>query len=146
VFIDKQVMNNSAARSEPQHEIDVLATSVIDAAEEVHRRLGPGFLEVVYEEALCAELTLRGIPFERQVQLEIHYKGALVGRSRIDLLIARCLVLELKSVEMVLPLHWTQALSYLKATELPLALVINFNVPLLRRGVRRVIRSLPQKI
>jgi GxxExxY protein len=124
---------------EPSVELDRLAHRVIGAAIEVHGVLGPGFLESVYEEALCVELTFRGIPFARQVPIGVQYKGERVGEARLDLLVDQTLVVELKAVEVLAPIHVAQILSYLKATRLHLGLLISFNVTLLRRGIRRVI-------
>lgn len=128
-------------RLEPSNEIDAVAADLLDAAIEVHRALGPGFLEAIYEEALCIELALRGIAFARQSSVPVHYKGRTVGEARIDLLVADCLIVELKAVEHVAPIHLAQAMSYLRATRLPLALLVNFNAPVLLRGVRRVVLS-----
>jgi GxxExxY protein len=100
--------------------------------------LGPGFLEVVYEEALCVELSLRKIPFVRQAQVPIWYKAQQIGEGRLDLLVADCLIVELKAVEALAPIHTAQLLSYLRATGQRLGLLINFNVPLLRQGIKRV--------
>jgi GxxExxY protein len=119
--------------------VDAVATALLDAAVEVHRTLGPGFGESVYEEALDVELTLRGVSFTRQVPVTIGYKDHVVGDARLDMLVADLVVVELKAVEHIAPVHLAQALSYLRATGRTLALVINFNVPLLLRGVRRVI-------
>jgi GxxExxY protein len=126
-------------RVEPSTELDELAYAVIGAAIEVHRLLGPGFLESVYEEALCVELTLRGIRFARQLPIGVQYKGQKVGEARLDLVVDDSLVVELKAVEGVAPIHVAQILSYLKATRLRLGLLISFNVTTLRRGVKRVI-------
>ncbi len=133
--------NLEHARSEPSADIDAIATDLLDAAIEVHRALGPGFLEAIYEEALCLELALRSIPFVRQSSVAVHYKGRIVGDARIDLLLADRLIVELKAIEQIAPIHVAQAMSYLKATGLPLALLVNFNAPVLLRGVRRVILS-----
>ena len=111
---------------------------VIGAAIEVHRQLGPGYLESVYEEALAVELTLRNIPFARQVVFALDYKGHKVGEGRMDFLADGCLVVELKAVEAFAPVHTAQAISYLKATKHRLALLINFNVPVLKDGIKRV--------
>lgn len=119
--------------------MDRWATVVVDAALEVHRLLGPGFLESVYEEALCAELRSRGIPFERQKTFAVDYKGEKIGEGRMDLEVAGCLVLEIKAVEKLAPVHTAQVLSYLKATGYRLALLINFNVALLKEGIKRVV-------
>lgn len=116
-----------------------LTSKVIGAAIEVHKELGAGFQEMVYEEALTVELGLRQIPFMRQHPIRIQYKGRYVGEGRLDLLIDNCLVVELKSVSEILPLHTAQVLSYLKATGISLGLLINFNVKVLTEGIRRII-------
>jgi GxxExxY protein len=140
-------MNRQDAKSakdlgvEPSAELDELSHRVIGAAIEVHRHLGPGFLESVYEEALCEELVLRDIPFARQVPIGVRYKGKQVGEARLDILVHDSVVLELKTVENIAPIHWAQVLSYLKATRLRLGLLINFNVSLLQRGIKRVIQT-----
>jgi GxxExxY protein len=120
--------------------LDKLSNSVIGAAIEVHRVLGPGFLEAVYEEALCCELGLRSIAFARQVPIAIHYKGLLAGKGQLDLLVDNELIVELKSVEELAPVHTAQLLSYLRATNRKLGLLINFNVPTLRHGIKRLVR------
>lgn len=125
--------------AEPDDLVNELSAQVVDAALEVHRNLGPGFLESVYEEALAVELHLRKVPFERQVPIGVNYKGFTVGESRLDLLVDKCLVVELKAVEYIAPVHVAQALSYLKASQLTLALLITFNVRTLRQGIRRVV-------
>jgi GxxExxY protein len=121
--------------------IEELTHAVIGAAIEVHRALGPGYLESVYEEALCTELTARYIPFVRQHVIAVDYKGHRVGESRADFIVGGALIVELKAVEKLAELHTAQVLSYLKATRLSLALLINFNVPTLKHGIKRVIRS-----
>jgi GxxExxY protein len=130
---------------EPGEELDDLTHRVIGAAIEVHRLLGPGFLETVYEGALSVELTLLGIPFARQVPIGLSYKGAPVGEAHLDLLVKNCLVLELKAAEQIAPIHVAQMLSYLKATRLRLGLLINFNVTTLRSGIKRIVHT-PQKL
>lgn len=125
--------------AEPGDLVNELSAQVEDAALEVHRNLGPGFFESVYEEALAVELHLRKVPFERQVPIGVNYKGFSVGESRLDLLVDKCLVVELKAVEYIAPVHVAQALSYLKASRLTLALLITFNVRILRQGIRRVV-------
>jgi GxxExxY protein len=140
---DNWEMKRQDARDarEPDQRIDDCARRVIDCALEVHRTLGPGFLESVYEHALCVEMGLRGLPFERQARVLVNYKGRLVGEGQVDLLIAGRLVVELKAVEALAPIHGVQVRSYLKATNCLLGLLINFNVPVLLRGVRRIILS-----
>ena len=113
---------------EPSAELDDLAHRVIGAAIEVHRLLGPGFLESVYEEALCVELALRRIRFARQVPISVKYKRERVGQARLDLLVDDSLVVELKAVESFASIHLAQVLSYLKATRFRLGLLINFDV------------------
>ncbi len=120
-------------------DIEMLANKMIGSAIEVHRILGPGYIESVYEEALVRELHLRAIPFERQKIIDIRYKGFSIGEGRLDLLINRKIIVELKSVESLLPIHNVQLYSYLKATGLQLGLLINFNVLLLRDGIKRII-------
>jgi GxxExxY protein len=129
--------------SEPTARVDLFARLTIGAAITVHKELGPGFIESLYEEALCLELRARDIPFARQVAIEIGYRGAKIGESRLDLLVADCLVVELKAVEKLLPLHSVQVRSYLKASRKSLGLLINFNVPVLRDGIQRVVLSKP---
>ncbi len=126
---------------EPDREIDDLANAVIGAAIEVHRILGPGYLECVYEEALAVELSLCKIPFERQKPIGVDYKGHPVGEGRLDLLVAANLVVELKAVDALAPIHIAQVMSYLKTLSLPLGLLINFKVPLLKQGIKRVVLS-----
>ena len=130
-----------AEKIEPSEELNRLSHGVIGAAIEVHRVLGPGFLESVYEEALCWELRNRGVPFERQVSVAVDYKGYPVGGGRLDLLVGDAIVVEIKAVEVLLPIHQAQVLSYLKTTGHRLGLLINFNVPVLKDGLKRVIRS-----
>ena len=130
-------------RSEPGQEADDLARRIIGAAIEVHRALGPGYGENVYEEALCVEIGLQDIPFDRQVKIAVEYKGHRVGLGRLDLLVAKILPVELKAVESLAAIHQAQMLSYLKMTHLQLGLIINFNVPILKYGIKRVILSNP---
>ena len=118
--------------------MDRLAREVIGAAIEVHRVLGPGLLESHYEEALCLELTARSIPFVRQRAVEINYKGRPIGTSRLDLLVGDELVVELKAIDALAPVHTAQLVSYLKMTGCTLGLLINFNVSVLKDGVKRV--------
>jgi GxxExxY protein len=129
------------SKPEPSPELNELTEAVIGAAIEVHRHLGPGYLESVYEGALTVELSLRGIPFERQLAIPVCYKGCSVGEGRVDFLVGKVLIVELKASEALVPIHRAQVISYLKALGLSLGLLINFNVPTLRAGIRRVIRS-----
>jgi GxxExxY protein len=127
-----------AKNSEPDTVVDKLAHDVIGAAIEVHRHLGPGYLEAVYEAALVVEFSLRKIPFQRQVPIGVQYKGQVVGGGQLDLLIGDLLVVELKAVEDLAAIHTAQVISYLKITNRQLGLLINFNVPVLKDGIRRV--------
>jgi GxxExxY protein len=135
------VSGTSRKTIEPDARVDEVARMVLDAALEVHRTLGAGFGEAVYEQALAIELGLRGIAHERQVPITIGYKGHDVGEGRLDLFVEGCLVVELKAVEALLPVHLSQVVSYLRATGIHLGLLITFNVPRLREGIRRVIAS-----
>lgn len=126
---------------EPAAHIDRIAHAVIGAAIEVHRMLGPGYLESVYETALAVELSIRQIDHQRQVPIAVLYKDQSVGEGRLDLLVENLLIIELKAVESLLPIHHAQVVSYLKATQLQLGLLINFNVPVLKSGIKRIIRS-----
>ena len=129
-------------RREPGSETDRVASEVLGAAVEVHRVLGPGLLEGIYEEALAHELMLRRVPFARQPPVPLAYKDAVVGDLRPNLIIKKgCLIVELKAVDGLTAVHLAQALSYLRATGLELALLVNFNAPLLLRGVKRVVLS-----
>jgi GxxExxY protein len=118
-----------------------ISGEVIGAAIEVHRELGPGLLESVYEACLCAELGRRGIPYARQVALPIHYKGKVLEQSfRIDLLVGDEVLVEVKSLEKALPVHTAQLLTYLQLSDKKIGLLLNFNVPVLKDGIiRRVL-------
>lgn len=120
---------------------EALTQAIIGAAIEVHSQLGPGLLESVYEECMRQELLLRDIPFKAQIDLPVVYKGKETGgKYRIDLIVADEVVVELKSVEHLLGVHQAQLLTYLKLTGKRVGLLINFNVPVLVRGiVRRVL-------
>lgn len=120
-----------------------LAAEVIGAALEVHKSLGPGLLESAYHDCLKHELSLRRLAFESELPVAVEYKGLLVGDAyRLDLLVENRLVVELKSVESVKELHKAQLLTYLKRVKRKLGLLINFNTPLLKNGVYRVVNNL----
>ena len=127
------------ALREPDERSEILASMVLDAALEVHRNLGPAFLESVYENALCHELSLRGVPFERQVAVPVLYKNLLVGEGRADLVVGERVVVELKALPALGPVHLAQVISYLKATGLALGLLVNVGERHLRTGCRRVV-------
>jgi GxxExxY protein len=126
---------------EPDEATDRIAHAVIGAAIEVHRHLGPGFLEVVYEEALTIELRRRKIAFERQKPVKVEYKGEYVGEGRLDLLVDDRLVVELEAVKQLAPIHRAKVLSYLKATRRQLGLLLNFNTAVLKDGIQRIVSS-----
>ncbi len=133
-------MGNHRAAEEAEDAETALTGRVIGAAIAVHRRLGPGLLEAVYSQCLELELTKAGIKFESEISVPLRYDGmCLRTRLRLDLLVEGTLVVELKAVPEVLPLHRAQLLTYLRLTGHPLGLLINFNVEYLVRGVRRVI-------
>lgn len=129
------------AKPEPSAELDRLTREVIGAAIEVHRTLGPGFLESSYEAALAIELGLRGISFSTQTPVPLSYKGHAIGQNRLDFVVANQLVVELKAVESITSIHKAQIIAYLRATGHKLGLLINFNVPLLKDGIHRIILS-----
>jgi GxxExxY protein len=117
---------------------DELSRRIIGAAIEVHRHLGPGLLEDAYEECLCRELELRGIPFRRQFPVNIDYKGVVIENAyRIDVLVADSVVIECKAVDQLAPIHDAQLLTYLRLYKRWLGLLINFNVPVLKEGIQR---------
>jgi GxxExxY protein len=128
-------------KEESKPEVDEMAHAVIGAAIEVHRHLGPGYLEAVYEEALAFEMAQRDIPFERQKPVAVDYKGHPVGEGRLDFLVAESLVVELKAVDALAPVHKAQVISYLKSTRLHLGLLVNFNTAVLKDDLQRVIFS-----
>ena len=118
---------------------DELSNKIIGCAIEVHKQLGPGLLENLYEEAMEHELKSRGIEYKRQKQLEIEYKGNPIGNYRLDYLIENKVIVELKCVEAIKNIHIAQVMTYLKAENLRVGVLINFNVDKLREGIRRVI-------
>ncbi|WP_017316969.1 GxxExxY protein [Mastigocladopsis repens] len=131
----------NAKKKEPSEEVDRLAYAVIGAAIEVHRVLGPGFLEEVYQKALSLEFLIRGIPHQPKYPVGVTYKGRPVGEGQLDFLVGDVLIVELKAVQNLAPIHESQVISYLKMTNHPLALLINFNVPVLKEGIKRIILS-----
>lgn len=119
---------------------DPLTEQVIGAAIEVHRILGPGLLESAYEACLCYELSQRGITFQRQVALPVIYKTVVLDCGyRIDLLVQDRLIVELKTVEQLLPIHEAQLLTYMKLRGVGTGLLLNFNVPVLKYGIKRMV-------
>lgn len=124
---------------EPDRELDDLAHRVIGAAIEVHKRLGAGLDEALYQNAMCIELRRRDVPFVCQTIFDVEYKGERIGQKKIDLLVGERLVVELKAVEALGPLHSAQLRTYLKITRCKLGLLINFNTFILKDQIKRII-------
>ena len=119
-----------------------ISYKIIGCAYEVHRILGPGLLESVYHKALVQELKLRGFKVKSEVDIEINYKGVNVGSDlRLDIIVNDTIIIELKSVETILPIHKKQLLTYLRLTNLQLGLLINFNTNLLKDGITRIVNN-----
>jgi len=119
--------------------INDLTGEIINAAIEVHRALGPGLLESTYEECLCHELGLRNILYERQMELPLNYKGIKLNCGyRLDVVVANSVILEIKACESLQRIHEAQLLTYLKLTGLKVGLLINFNVTVLKEGIKRI--------
>ena len=112
---------------------------IIKCAIDVHRHLGPGLLESVYESALCIELADDQLAFKRQVGVPLFYKGRLIAEHRPDLVVADLVVVEIKSITRFEPVHVAQMLTYLRVTSLQVGLLLNFNTDLLRNGIRRIL-------
>ena len=121
-------------------EFDELSRKVIGCAIEVHRNLGPGLLESTYRQCLACELSHAGIPFQMEVPLPVRYKDILLDCGyRIDLLVSRGLIVEIKCVETLLPIHQAQILTYMRLSKIPVGLIINFNVAKLHNGIKRFV-------
>lgn len=123
--------------------LEKLAQQVIGASINVHRALGPGYLESIYQRALSVELSERNIQHVCEHPVRVHYKGHDVGEGRVDILVEKQIVLELKAVDALHPIHQAQVLSYLKSTQLQLGLLINFNATAMKDGLKRVILTRP---
>ena len=142
-------MNERGMRTKPEKivipiEVEKLATAVVDAAFEVHSELGPGLLETAYEACLAHELQLRGIAHQRQLPVSLNYKGKLIEVGfRADVVVENKLLVELKAVEQLAPIHKAQVVTYLKLLHMPLGLLINFNEVLIKSGIHRVL-NLPK--
>jgi GxxExxY protein len=120
-------------------DVEAAATECIGCAIEVHRRLGPGYLESIYRRAMCLELESRDIPFEAEKAVTVTYREWQIPGQRIDLIVRGKIVLELKAVRRLKTIHRAQVISYLKTTDLRLDLLINFKTELLRQGIKRVV-------
>lgn len=122
-------------------ELEDVATEIVDAMFAVHVELGPGLLESLYEEALAYELMKRGIMVERQVAVPVFYKGKRLGSDlRVDLLVAGSVIIEVKAVEKIIPVFEAQLLTYLKLTDKRLGFLVNFNIPVIKNGIKRMVR------
>jgi len=117
-----------------------LARQIIGAAIEVHRILGPGFLESIYRKALAHELSVQNVSVEQEKEILVPYKDIQIAGQRLDLLIGGRVIVELKCVEEFAPIHQAQLISYLKTTGLRLGLLVNFKVPVLKDGIKRIVR------
>ena len=126
-----------------ENEYNQLSKIILDAAYTVHKEMGPGLLESIYEHCLIDELISRGLHVEQQVLLPLYYKRKRLTKDfRIDILVENEIIIEIKAVEIVLPIHEAQILSYLKLADKWLGLLINFNVPLLKQGIKRYVNNL----
>jgi GxxExxY protein len=124
---------------------DPISEAVIGFCIEIHRELGPGLLESAYRECLCYELSKAGLRFEREKVLPVRYKNVLLDCGyRLDVVVEQKLIIELKTVEVLLPIHDAQLLTYLKLAQISAGLLINFNVPVLIHGVRRLVNNFRQ--
>jgi GxxExxY protein len=129
-------------RAEKVRDLNGITRGIIAAAIEVHRHLGPGLFESAYQECVCYELSKMGLSFTREVHLPLSYKGVQLDCSyRIDLLVEDAILVELKSVEQFLPIHSAQLLTYLKASNRRIGLLINFNVLVLKDGIKRIVND-----
>lgn len=123
-------------------EIELIGKQIVQAAFEVHSELGPGLIESVYEICLVEELKSRNLTVERQVKLPVVFKGKILDKEFfIDLLVEKEIIVELKAVEVLLPVHEVQLLTYMKLADKKLGYLINFNVPLIKEGIRRKING-----
>ena len=126
-------------------DINKLSSNIIGAAIEVHKTIGPGLLESAYHRCLCHELSLRGLSFEREKPLPVYYKGQRLDCGyRLDIVVEKSVILELKSCEKIEPIHKAQLLTYLKLSGLNLGLLLNFNVPIMRDGIVRIVNELEE--
>jgi GxxExxY protein len=133
--------------TENMKNVNELTELVIGSAIEVHRTLGPGLLESAYEVCLCCELSLRGVSFERQMAIPMEYKGVKLDCGyRADLIVAGKILVEIKAVDQLAPIHEAQLLSYLKLTGLKVGLLINFNERVLTHGIRRKVLGPPEAV
>jgi GxxExxY protein len=132
------------SRNAPDEMLEsALTEAIIGVCIEVHARLGPGLTEGMYEGAVCHEFDMRGMLYQRQVSFPVDYKGKIIGECRVDLIVEGRVVLELKACEMLTQLHRSQLITYLHLTKLQVELLINFNVAILKNGIKRVVLTSP---
>ena len=142
-FVSPQRRKGRKEKLKVIKEEDKFSREIIGASIEVHRHLGPGLLESAYEECLCREPAIRGLVFERQKPLTVFYKGVKLDCGyRLDIVVEGLIILELKVVERIEPIHEAQLLTYLKLSDLKLGILINFNVPILKNGIKRIVNGL----
>ncbi len=135
----KNSVNSVVSLTPEEFPLKDVTERIISCAIEVHKALGPGLLENVYEEALAYEFTLRGIKYQRQSEISLKYKGKDIGKHRIDYLVEDEVIVELKAVEVMNRIYEAQLLTYLKATGKRVGLLINFNIERLKDGIKRLI-------
>jgi GxxExxY protein len=138
-------LKSKPERTERAEGTSALTEMIIGAAIEVHRHTGPGLMESVYEECLCYELSQLGLGFKRQVQLPVSYKGVKLDCGyKMDLVVADAVILEIKTVDQILPVHTAQLLTYLKLSGKKLGLLLNFNAAILAKGIKRLVNHFPE--
>jgi GxxExxY protein len=142
----RQMFYHKGARRIPENALgdaaDGLSRKIVTAALGVHKQLGPGLLESAYEACLCRELTLRGIEHERQLALPVRYQGlSLDCGYRLDLVVGELVIVEVKAVAKILPIHKAQVMTYLRLSKMRVGLIVNFNVPALRLGIYRIVHD-----
>ena len=142
-----ELTTEDTEHAEMMKNLNELTEAIIGAAMEVHRTLGPGLLESTYEMCLCRELSIREIPLERQVPIAVEYKGVKLDCGyRADIVVAGMILAEIKAIDSLLPIHDAQLLSYLKLGGWKIGLLINFNVELLKNGLRRRVLGLVEEV
>lgn len=126
--------------SSKNYDFEHLSKAIVDCCFQVHQRLGPGLLEELYEEPVCIELNKRGLSFETQKHVPVYYEGHKLKKScRLDILVENKIILELKAVDRILPVHEAQILTYLKVTSLKTGFLVNFNEPFFKKAIRRFV-------
>src|SRR2546423_14006215 len=145
--MNRPLTAEDAEDTETVKNLNQLTDAIIGAAMEVHRARGPGLLESTYEMCLCRELNIRGIPFERQVPIPVEYKGIKLDCGyRADIIVDSGILVEIKAIDSLLPVHDAQLLTYLKLGGWKIGLLINFNVELLKQGLRRRVLRLKEEL